>query len=240
MADWRNHGSAHPSSTRRLTVGAFVRSPPYERWLAHLFDHPVTKPAWYWSEDADRVEMPPRLLVAHTTRLFQASGDDLLVYADAQVNQGLWFLVSTSEELFALRDAEVPLGERVACIRSIPTFFERVFATRCTPHLSHNDEAGASPLNLVCYMWWDIFPLCGRPDDPSSSPIDSACLDAMERCLALASVACQESALHGLGHWVLYYPERCSKAVNAFLDAQPQLPTALVEYARSAREGAVL
>jgi len=184
--------------------------------------------------------MPPRLLVAHTTRLFQASGDDLLAYADDQVNQGLWFLVSTSEELFALRDAEVPLGERVACIRSMSTLFERVFATRCTPHLSHRSEAGASALNLVCYMWWDILPLCGRPKDPASSPMDSACLDAMERSLALPSVACQESALHGLGHWALYYPERCSKAVDTFLDAQPQLPVALVKYAKCARKGGVM
>ena len=36
----------------------------------------------------------------------------------------------------------------------------RLFAPRCSAHLSHLDrgEMIAGPLNTLCYMWWDILP----------------------------------------------------------------------------------
>ena len=122
---------------------------------------------------------------------------------------------------------------------AIGALFAKLFAPRCSPHLSHLDEAGASALNVSCYMWWDLIPFLGRPDDPARREIDDACLGVMERTLDLDSIACRESALHGLGHWHGGYPRRVESAIDAFLGAHPDLRPELVRYARSARSGCV-
>jgi len=62
----------------------------------------------------------------------------------------------------------------------------------------------------------------------------------MKKILALDSVACQESALHGLGHWHSLQPDRVESIVDGFLAAHPTTRRELVTYARSARCGCVL
>jgi hypothetical protein len=94
------------------------------------------------------------------------------------------------------------------------------------------------PLNLTCYMWWDIFPTWGRPKDPLVREVDTACLDLMERKLKLNSIAGQECALHGLSHWHTSYPDECERIVDEFLKT-PIAREELREYAEAARMGCV-
>jgi hypothetical protein len=101
-------------------------------------------------------------------------------------------------------------------------------------------EYEANPLNSICYMWWDIAPLYGKSGDPAREALDDAALEVMEKCLSLPAPACQEGALHGLGHWQHAYPERVTTAINAYLNASASLPPELVAYARNARRGCVL
>ncbi len=215
----------------------------FDAWVRHLFDHPVTEPAWHWDEDADSAELPPQLVVAYATELFQHAGNLLASYTDAQANQGLWFLISEGNSpLYALNDASVPLEQRVNCIRSITTLFEQYFVPRCTQHLSHLNETepGTGALNMVCYMWWDIFPLCGQPEDAARREIDEACLSVMKTTLQLPSLACQESALHGLGHWGLHYQEHCQSIISAFTQRHQDLCPRLAKYAALAKDRHVL
>ena len=79
--------------------------------------------------------------------------------------------------------------------------FHQLFAPRCTPHLSHLSEVTAGTLNCVCYMWWDEFPCIALPSDPNLPRLSGTALTTMEHILGLGSLACQESALHGFGHW---------------------------------------
>ncbi|HSL46866.1 MAG TPA: hypothetical protein VK897_25740 [Anaerolineales bacterium] len=176
------------------------------------------------------------------TRLFENAGFILQPYSDSQLNQGLWFLADNacSNHMFALLDTSVPWADRQRCIRSFHDLFEECFAERCSPHLSHLDEPGASPLNLVCYMWWDILPIGPQPNDPDRSDLDHELLRVMEFTLQLDSVACQESALHGLGHWQQYYPERVTETVDAFRRSHKSLREELWAYAMSAYRGCVL
>jgi len=62
----------------------------------------------------------------------------------------------------------------------------------------------------------------------------------MTNALALDSIACQESALHGLGHWHGAYPDEVEAIVDRFLAAHPTSRPELLTYARSARSGCVL
>ena len=209
----------------------------YLDWVRHVFDHPVTNPAWHWDLNADTSEPSPPECVAHLTRLFEEP-DILSPYSDAQVNQGFWYLVdnSCSSYMFSLVEPGVAWPERQQGIRSIATLFARLFALRCSDHLSHFDEVGAGALNSVCYMWWDILPARGRDGEP----LDAELLAVMKRVLTLDSVACQESALHGLGHWCMYYPEMVVQAIDKFLAQAGNARAELRQYAKRAREGDVL
>src|SRR5262249_18720694 len=153
------------------------------------------------------------------TRLFEDPLPLLAPYSDAQLAQGFWYLISNgaSDCMLALHDASVPLDARARCLSSTTTVFRRLFAARCTPHLSHLDEPGCSALDTTCYMWWDLLPFGGAPADVKRHPLDRAALDAMADVLTLDSVACQESAIHGLGHWQPAYPRVVEATIDRFL-----------------------
>jgi hypothetical protein len=89
-------------------------------------------------------------------------------------------------------------------------------------------------------MWWDIIPFLRAPDDPSGRELDAAALSAMEEILSLDSLACQESALHGLGHWRHRYPERVGEIIGHAMSRPNDWPPELNAYARNATSGCVL
>jgi hypothetical protein len=88
-------------------------------------------------------------------------------------------------------------------------------------------------------MWWDIIPVYGKPKDPSRQELDEEVLQVLESALKLDSVACQESALHGLGHWQYHYPQRVRKIVEDFVKRNSGLREDLRLYAWSASRGHV-
>jgi hypothetical protein len=216
--------------------------PTFHEWVRHIFDHPVSNPEWYWAPDADTAEPPAHTSVAYLTQLFTDPAPILAPYSDAQLNQGLWYLVSNScsNYMFTLLEPEVAWPARKAGLCAITKLFTQLFANRCSPHLSHLDERGANPLNRVCYMWWDLFPTWGHPESPTEALVDAELLMVMQSVLALDALACQESALHGLGHWHLNYPAEAEEAIDVFLKRQPRLDPRLRQYAFSARRGCVL
>jgi len=232
----------------------------FEEWVRCVFDHSVEREAWYWEIDNDTFEPNPVRLVAHSSRLFAESVAALAAFTDEQIDQGFWFLVGSSTELDVLCSDGVPLPDRLHCIRSIARLFEQCFAVRCTPHLSHllsrNDEQGVGSLNSSCYMWWDLLwhpialwrdsgfssrmPVAYQLQVANEDEIDGACIAVMESILELPSIACQESALHGLGHWGKFRQERCRGVITAFLQRHPDIDPKLREYALKAQESKVL
>jgi hypothetical protein len=183
---------------------------PFAEWAKHAFEHEVRDPQWYFDLDAPIWAAPASLSIAHMTQLFSDPAPPLAPFDDAQLNQGFWYLVSNggSDHMFALMDDSVALEARRRCIESFFTVFERLFAVRCSEHLSHRNAPDANPLNGACYMWWDIIPFFGDPEDASRRELHEAALTVMARTLSLDSLACRQSALHGLGHWHARYPTR--------------------------------
>jgi hypothetical protein len=115
-----------------------MESVGFDQWLTYLFDHEVTNDHWYVT-DLDPGFLPPAQFIDYGTRLFLNSGEILARYADGQVNQGLHRLISNSfsDEIFALKNEQVPLSERVNFLHAISTLNKDCFDVRCTPHLSH-------------------------------------------------------------------------------------------------------
>jgi hypothetical protein len=145
--------------------------------------------------------------------------------------------------MFALLLAEVPLAKRVACLYSFYDVYEKLYARHCDPVLSSmmfKEDVNGNPLNNTCYMWWDNLPLYGKSGDPLREQLDQPILEVMAKTLQLNHMACQEGALHGLGHWKWNYPEFVEATIDRFLEANPDLHPALRNYALAARTGQIL
>lgn len=195
---------------------------------------------WYFDADCDWWEPEPRTGVAFLTRLFADGPQALQWFSDAQIAQGLDGLVNTAAvgDQPWMRDPVTPAEERAAAWDSVARFFADLLAPRCSPTLGHLSEDGA-PLNMRAYMWWDAFPGFTNPDDAQRELVDRAELACLEAVLALDSVACQEAALHGLGHWVPREP-RCEAIIDAFCGGGRAARPELLTYARAARSGCIL
>ena len=212
-----------------------------DEWIRYLFDHPVADPAWHFDIATSYHELTATRAAELIAETFEKSGDLLQAFTDAQLNQGFWFLVSSgsSDYMFCLTDVSVPWPLRRRALRSFILLFRDLMATRCTPSLSHRAEPGGA-LNSACYMWWDLLTLDGhwqsrRPPEP----IQAEMLVVLGELLAIRHDACQESALHGLGHLALFHPEAVP-AIDAFLAAPDGVRPELLAYARQARTGRIL
>lgn len=219
----------------------------FEQWLDYVFNHPVTKPAWYWKKGDYwwSEKRKPAVTISYLTRAFENPTKAFSQYSNAQLNQGLWYLVSVncSDYMFMLYDTNVPIVDRQRAIRAIYTLFEQLFFPRCSQNLRHldeHDQGTSNPLDVVCYMWWDLFPTNGATTGPYSKILAQEIFDVITQTLDLESDACRESALHGLGHWHLYEPRRVESIIDRFFAKRPKIRPELKSYARRARKGSVL
>ena len=240
----------------------------FAEWVTYVFDHPVPDSGipkwarssealidrpWYHESDSDWWDpsRQPEVTIAYLTNLFENAPRVLTPFSDAQIDQGFNFLVSSfsSAHMVVLFNPTVPWSERKHCISFMYTLFERFFAPRCFSHLSHlgtneTTQSRVSPLNGMCYMWWDMLHYYGNPEDPDgTTQVGEACLEVMRMILDLDSDACRESALHGLSHWRYAYPHHVpviQGIIDEFLDRHPGLRPELKAYARTARKGLVL
>lgn len=195
---------------------------------------------WYYDFKAEYInpDRNPVQLTMYLARLFEQPDKYTQSYTDAQIDRGLWYIASNgaSDFMFVLENESVPVAERLRVVRGIYTLYAEIYAPRCTPHLGHLSESGDSPLNSSCYMWWDLLPYCGFPNDA----LHNAGLDVLECILTLESDACREAALHGLGHWHSANPQRVKTIIDTYLKQHPNLRAELIAYAQSARAGCVL
>ena len=215
----------------------------FDEWTVAVFDHEVRRRGihrreWYWDQDFedhwDSLGLSDSVVVEYMTRLFLGP-ERLARYSLDQVAQGIWFLIggsSPGKSAYALLKSDVPLQQRIAAFDAMTNFF-RVFVALAAPGEADdrkNDFHGA------CYMWWDIFPTRGHPNE-GEADLHDACLNAMAAILAIPAELCQLSALHGLNHWHLHHAERVETIVDAFLQNTAGVTPRMVEYAALARSG---
>src|SRR5258708_31689963 len=197
---------------------------------------------WYFDPDISHWEPSADEALSHLIGLFENPLSALENYADSQISQGLTYLVNTMASgdsgWFSSRAASV--SQRLRAIGAIYSLFDQLFRPQCAPIMSHLDEEGAKPLNGNCYMWWDGFPSVALPGDPDRLALHDAVLAVMGKILTLDSIACQESALHGLGHWQRERPMIVESNIDRFLRSNTALDHRLVAYAQAARCGCVL
>jgi hypothetical protein len=221
----------------------------YARWAGRLFAKPVGGEIYELAETLHvrANHTPPVTRVARLQWLFQHA-ERFAGLPGARIGQAVWYLASEEYgELGVLRHDRVKRETRERTALAIALLFENLLARVCRPELSHlaKKDEPSDWANMACYMFWDICPIGPRFRDldvgePRTGALDAACLTAMEKTLAIPHLACQEGALHGLGHWRRDYPERVDAIVDAFLARSRRLPKELVAYAKEARTGQVV
>lgn len=214
----------------------------YDAWLKHVFDRPVTNPAWYFDMHEPDFQDDSLIITELITITMLRCGTDLLAYSDGQVNQGLQYIFnnSCSNLVFDILDGDFPFEKKMDAIRSIKTLYNDCFEPRWAPVLSHIDEPGANPLNGVCYMLWDITPLSYWEKRERAEEAYAAVFDVFRFALNSSNPACVESALHGLGHLHSTAPRQTEQIVQSFI-AKPHIQNdQLLSYAQQAYTGCIL
>ena len=110
-----------------------MNQPSLSNWIAHVFDHPVSKPAWYWESAAPEWEYNAERDANFIAETFERSGELLKSFSDPQLNQGFWYLASNtcSEFMYSLVEPKVALTLRLRALRSFVPLFEQIMAPRC-------------------------------------------------------------------------------------------------------------
>lgn len=155
-------------------------------------------------------------------------------YPIDSIAKGLYEIAEGSSGCMApILDTEIDLHERLACVMAMENVFTKIFAKKCD-NIATSQSKTASRINMTCYMWWDIFTTMGDVENVNQREIDQALLNLMQRTLMIDSIPCQESALHGLSHWNLDYPEQIADIINSAID---RINPLLLDYAEDAKEG---
>jgi GTP-binding protein len=215
----------------KTTPPSASNSATFDDWLKWVFDHPVAsedEKEWWWNEpDADEggkwLDRPPIQALTFVTKLFENPVTHLSRYSDAQIDQGLWFIVGTanSKHFDWIVDGRVDLRLRKRCIRSIENLSHALFAPRCSDEVI----SGTKPLDSICYMLWDL----AIHDKVLDAEIGREAVNTLARIITIPSIACQQSALHGLGHLVYDARLGCD-IIQKYLDDHPDLRSDIRNY----------
>ena len=216
----------------------------FDEWVAQIFDKPVTDPQWFFlCKYDDEPEHPtPIIEVNDMTLLFEKYAFLVLRYSEGQIAHGLEYLLKSyaSNYVFLFVEQAVPEQIRVRLAHSLFFLYKDLLSVICSDYCGGPDHPDRRPADFVCFMMWDGGTLQIYPDRPEQRDIDKALIDTLARILALPKRCCQKSALHGLGHAHLDYPDKVCDIINKYLATKRHLDDDLYEYALDAREGAVL
>ncbi|MGB2925072.1 MAG: hypothetical protein WBB82_07210 [Limnothrix sp.] len=205
-----------------------TNQPSYTDWKLDLF----TCDQWWIGETmVGSIDQP--LEAIYATQLMAEAGTLLDQLPIQDLGDTLWFLLN---QILNIDWAMVPDSQtRLNFMAAIRTLFRDLYDPHCAPVLGHLDEQPATPLNLSCYMWWDVLPIPINEASPHEN-LAIASLATMDYCLHLNNLACKESALHGLGHFQSAFPEAVAKIIK---DGDRHIPEKLQPYAQQASIGCI-
>lgn len=205
-------------------------------WVDCVFGQ--AEPSNYNPERLEEICGPDEATLLRLIEVFENPTAFLKPYPDAVIDRAFWDLDGGGGGVFeVIYGTSVDWEVRLRFIRSFEIVFRELFAVRWAPALGHCDEEGSGL--TACYMWFDFNCWLPMRDPMVSKPFDAAFLASMQAVLAIDHVACQESALHGLGHWHHKQSAAVETIIDEFVKNQRHLPERLTEYASAARRGSV-
>jgi len=210
----------------------------FGEFVSFIFERSDDRREWYFDPELVSPELNADTMVQFASRVFS----EIRVYAhqftEGQLSLGLNYLInpSCSSYCYSFLDASVDVVTRTSAISSMYDVFRYVFTKISSEMPSRNVPTQPYSYNYICYMWWDVFPRHGIPAQRDLEGIDKVILDTLKKILMLNSIACKESALHGLGHWYAAYPEFVQQTIDSM---SSDIPVQLKKFALNARAGSI-
>lgn len=206
------------------------RSTDYQIWLAKLLAEC----------DDDAVDyMDQRVVNRWATRFNHEIASIVATAGEEATSKAVSLLYGCPGQIYygVLDPALGPL--RVEFMQSVKSLYQNCFLPHCSEYYSHLDRGPEPerPFNGICYMLWDL-ELDGHAINGDPEMLGQS-LDVLSFALSLDSTACQESALHGLGHLAFKHVNRTTPIVEQYLERKDLSPE-LYSYAQAARIGYVL
>ena len=206
----------------------------FQEWLDTHFDHPYE---YGYFLDIDPLDISSLEHITFITQAFENAEEVFDSYSNGQLKQGLWFLAGDMHDLSDRFGSGLDWAVRQRCIQSFKALNEGLFAKRCSPELSaYKNPAPDNPLNMICYMWWDIFAFWESIEADSTNRVDAEFLSVMAYCLKIDHVAVIEGALHGLSH-LPNHRQQVQRIVGDFLKSSQKIDPTLKQYAQAATHG---
>lgn len=210
----------------------------YERWVKHVFDHPVFDYQWWFRGDEYAEEWDAKALPAMTleymTRLFMNPGFLLQKYRPAQIDQGLNYLAynACSNHMFVLSNKSLPWPDRKACFESMVPLYRDLMAPVYGDYLAgNNHDDPAFAINFSCAAWWDMIPIYNERGK-ERHVINDAIFNVFRQVLQLDSEACLESVLVSLNLWSMILPRESKELAERFLRERPMVSQELKDQAQ--------
>jgi len=205
----------------------------------YLYERPVDGTEWYFCEGHEDPDLTKDQLVKLATLAFMDVAKAASKFDEKQVCMGLRYLINPScgPIPYLYLDTSVDFAIRSKAIVSMRDVFRNLFVNLDGEYGLYRISGGL-PLSYreMCYMWWDMFPRHGVPSRTDMEETDAVICQTIESILEIENLACQESALHGLGHWFSSRPDEVVRAIESFL---PRASINLKEYAIDAMQGRI-
>jgi hypothetical protein len=197
-----------------------------------------------WVEDASnrgRFEMyldDDHVTCAYLTRFNLEIVDLVSRFGEEAITKAIWHRYGAcGGDIW--NATEPVLGRaRVEFMRSVKSLYLDGFAGHCSHHFGHIDSGPECPrpLNGPCHMLWDMDGIECRAINGDDEMLDLS-LEVLAHALVLDHPACQESALHGLGHLLSTDPDRVRPLIqHGYLQTRVVEPE-LRAYAQTALDG---
>lgn len=205
----------------------------------YLYERPVDGGEWYFCDGHEDPDLEKNQLVKLASLAFMGVAKAASKFDERQVCMGLHYLINPScgPIPYLYLDTSIDFAIRSKAIVSMRDVFRDLFANISGGYGLYRVNGGA-PLSYreTCYMWWDMFPRHGVPSRADMEETDAVISQTIGSILEIDNLACQESALHGLGHWFSSRPDEVVKTIESFL---PHSPIDLKGYAIDAMQGRI-
>ena len=162
------------------------------------------------------------------------------LHGETAVNKAIWYIYgSASGYMWDAMDSSLGT-RRFEFMTSVRDLYALGFAPFCSKHLGHLDRGPepSRPMNSACYMLWDMDGIECPAINGDADMLDAS-IDVLSFALKLDNWACQESALHGVGHLAMSSPQKTTPLIRNYL-RRKDIPAELRHYANTAQSGCVL
>ncbi len=188
----------------------------FDEWIAIITTFDTDQEPWDAPETIH--ELPPLVLAEYLGRLLTNASEFCKGISPSRLARLIWFFHGICSSYWhEIRSPEVPKEVQVSTARALGSFYRDFLDTYPLGRYADATEA-----ETAVYMMGDMDCLEGAAKFPGEEHLMDSIFEVLEVALKCQSFACQRSALHGLGHLVMYAGDRPIRLIDEALKVESQ------------------